>query len=93
MTYYISGPMTGQANDNWPAFERAADFLRDLGKIALLPAVGDYPYKKLLFADIARIVHKADSLYMLNGWENSPGARAEHAVAVALKLPIRYEAS
>ena len=35
----------------------------------------------------------ADALYMLHGWEHSLGARAEHAVAVALTLPIAYEGS
>ena len=93
MTYYISGPMTGQDNNNWPAFDRVAADLRDLGHLTIFPAIGDYPYKDLLFADIARIVQRADAIYMLEGWEHSPGARAEHAVAVALKLPIGYESS
>lgn len=30
-------------------------------------------------------VIKADAIYMLPGWEDSPGARGEHAVAVAMK--------
>ena len=93
MTYYISGPMTGKADNNWPAFERAAASLKALGHIAALPIREDYPYKDLLYEDIAFIVQTAEAIFMLKGWENSPAARAEHAVAVAIKLPIRYESS
>jgi hypothetical protein len=30
-------------------------------------------------------VLRSNAIYMLPGWENSPGARGEHAVAVAIK--------
>lgn len=30
-------------------------------------------------------------IYMLKGWENSSGARAEHALAVCLGLEVWYE--
>ena len=42
---------------------------------------------------LQNICRHADALYMLKGWEHSLGARAEHAVAVALRLPIAYEGS
>ena len=32
-----------------------------------------------------------DAIYMLRGWENSKGARAEHAVAVWVGLDIMYQ--
>jgi hypothetical protein len=41
--------------------------------------------------DAAMICEFADGLYMLRDWELSTGARAEHALAVALHLPIYYE--
>jgi hypothetical protein len=33
----------------------------------------------------------ATGIYMLGGWEFSRGARSEHAIAVALQLPVGYE--
>ncbi len=41
--------------------------------------------------DLGVITDKCDAIYMLPGWENSKGARAEHATAVALGLQILYE--
>lgn len=34
---------------------------------------------------------KCDCIYMLDGWELSRGARIEHSIMEALKLPILYE--
>lgn len=34
--------------------------------------------------DMDKVI-SADAIYMLNGWEASPGARGEHAVAMAMK--------
>jgi uncharacterized protein DUF4406 len=36
------------------------------------------------------ICRRAEGIAMLEGWEDSKGARAEHAIAVALGLKIRY---
>jgi hypothetical protein len=33
----------------------------------------------------------SDAIYMLRGWEQSKGARAEHAVAVWIGLEIIYQ--
>lgn len=34
--------------------------------------------------DVNKVI-EADAIYMIQGWEASPGARGEHAVAVAMK--------
>ena len=94
MTYYISGPMTGIADDNKPSFLAAAARLSPPGDCAISPfdlSTTGEDYRALLARDIAYLFAWADALYMLSGWEHSPGARAEHAVAVALELPIAYE--
>jgi hypothetical protein len=44
--------------------------------------------RSLLGADLAWITSEADALVMMPGWENSPGARAEAAVALTLSLPV-----
>ena len=43
-----------------------------------------------LLADTTYICSDADAIALLPGWENSKGARAEHALAVALDLKIIY---
>lgn len=40
--------------------------------------------------DMMVIAEYCDAIAMLPGWENSKGARAEHALAVALDLEIIY---
>ena len=46
--------------------------------------------RKMLGDDVAYICNEADGIAMLPGWESSTGARAEHALAVALRLEIIY---
>lgn len=41
--------------------------------------------------DLSWIATYATHIYMLKGWELSKGAKAEHALAVALGLEIMYE--
>lgn len=94
MTYYISGPMTGLPDLNRPAFTAAGRSLNLRGHNVISPfdlSTKGHDYRALLARDIAYLVAWADALYMLSGWERSPGARAEHAVAEALELIITYE--
>ena len=95
MTYYISGPMSGIDELNRPAFAHAAGSLYLAGHVPISPfdlqVEESETYRLQLGRDLVAICGKADAIYMLSGWEHSPGARAEHAVAVALELPIAYE--
>lgn len=43
-----------------------------------------FDFREAYLWDIDCVI-KADAIYMLPGWEASPGARGEHAVAVAMK--------
>ncbi len=43
-----------------------------------------------LLGDI-EMLRRCDAIYMLPGWENSTGARAEHEVALAAGLLVLYE--
>lgn len=47
--------------------------------------------REALQADTEWICLQATHIYMLNGWERSSGARAEHALAFALGHHILYE--
>jgi hypothetical protein len=47
--------------------------------------------REALHADTEWICLHATHIYMLKGWERSSGARAEHALALALGLQVMYE--
>lgn len=88
---YIAGPMTGLPELNFPAFHRAASFLRAAGHTAINPAeiVTDQTAKweDCMRADIAQLV-TCDAVMLLPGWEKSRGARLEHTIATALGMEV-----
>lgn len=51
---------------------------------------GGFNLRKALGDDLAWICAEAEAIYMLPGWENSKGAKAEHATAHALGLEVIY---
>ena len=76
---------------------------RELDKKALetgdaqLAAEKGFNFRECYLWDVSKVI-EADGIYMLTGWEQSPGARGEHAVAVAMKrhypnYEIIYETS
>jgi len=104
---YIAGPMTGYKEYNFPAFDAAkehlidnplyelevispADITRELSREMGITDYSLIPMKKYLYEDI-NALFECDAIYMLKGWENSKGARAEHALAVALDIEIFYQ--
>lgn len=54
------------------------------GDTALSIANGSFPFRKAFLWDVQQVL-EGDAIYMLKGWEFSPGACAEHAVAVVTK--------
>lgn len=85
---YISGPMTGYPEKNYPAFFAAEEELVALGYGVLNPA--KHPeqetwadFMRLDLQDVLRCTHVA----MLPGWENSRGAKLEVYVAEQLGVP------
>ena len=47
--------------------------------------------RRALARDLFTICTYCTAIYMLTGWEQSTGAKAEHATAVSLGLDIYYE--
>ena len=47
-----------------------------------------FSLREALLADLTYICQEADTLALLPGWQNSKGARAEYAVALALGLTV-----
>jgi hypothetical protein len=92
MIIYISGPMTGLPELNFPAFNAAAAQLRSLGYGVVNPAeFGEGEGKT--WADYMRKDIKAlmdcTHVAVLPGWENSKGARVEVYLAGQLGMPVK----
>lgn len=92
MRIYIAGPMTGKPDFNRTAFSLAAVRLSAQGAIPLNPAM--LP-DGLSEADYMRIglamLQCAEGIYLLDGWQDSAGARAEYALAKKLGLACLFQ--
>lgn len=91
MIVYVSGPMTGLPEYNYPAFRVAERLLRRAGHEVINPARG--MVDGWTWTDYARRgvqdVCQAQAVALLPGWEASQGAQLE--VAVARKLELRVD--
>ena len=95
MKVYISGPMSGIANDNADAFRVAFLELVEAGHAPVNPVdigralrrkMGREPtWAEYMREDIKELLD-CESIYMLSGWENSTGARLEEHVAMSLGI-------
>ena len=84
---YISGPMTGLPEFNYPAFFAKAAELRAEGRAVLSPAliVGgqDWEWRDWM-REALKMQMEAEVVYMLPGWRKSRGARIERRLALIL---------
>ena len=92
MKIYLSGPMTGHENLNYPAFHSAAERLRSLGHEVFNPAetfggATDRTWAEYMREDIAAVL-SVEAVVVLDGWEHSRGATLEVAVARAIDVPV-----
>lgn len=95
LTYYISGPMKGYKDLNFPAFEAATAQLQDSGLKVLSPHMlkpnrvnpTDQDYLAFDFENMAR---HCQGIILLKGWPRSVGARAELEIALTLQWPVYY---
>lgn len=88
---YLSGPMTGRPDLNFPTFFMAAARLRVLGYRVTNPP--ELPVLNLsTWGDCLRVDIKAlmdcEAICMLPGWQDSKGARLEHHNAVELGMQV-----
>ncbi|GAB2937995.1 DUF4406 domain-containing protein [Hafnia psychrotolerans] len=91
MKMYIAGPMTGIPHLNRPAFHQAALNLSFKKYVPLNPAILPDGLSEADYMAIGiTMLQRADAIYLLPEWQNSAGARAEHALATKLGLHI-YE--
>lgn len=93
MKLYVSGPMTGLAEHNFPAFRAATANLRDAGYDVACPTENEHeippgsPWEVYLRRDLADVL-ACSGLALLDGWWRSRGAHLEVHVARALAMPV-----
>lgn len=102
MTTFISGPMTGYEDFNYPAFHEAGEKLSKAGIEFDSPAhmcTGQYTYPPLEDNEMPwdyymrksiRKLLQCDAILMLPGWEDSRGAQLEKHIAEALGMVVLY---
>ncbi len=97
---YIAGPMTGQPQWNFPAFDAAKPIVKAKGYEPISPAdldraagfdetcdkADDEFVREALKRDMNALLD-CDLIVLLPGWRNSKGARAEYRLAIAAAIP------
>lgn len=99
---YISGPVTsvGEAVAR-KNFQEAEDHFRYLNYRTANPMkmrlcvwlarhFGKTGYKLCLLLELCYLALRCDIIYLLADWQQSPGARAEKALAEALGMPVFF---
>jgi hypothetical protein len=94
MRVYISGPMTGIPEYNFPAFHAAASEWRAAGWEVLNPAESfggatDRPYVEYVEADM-KLIRTCQAVALLPGWDgpNARGSVWEREIALSLGLVV-----
>lgn len=99
MIVYLSGPMTGLPDHNYPAFQAAAERLRAQGATVISPhelpancpgcVHGAMPHlwAEHMRADLAALL-TCNVIMLLPGWEQSRGAQLEKTVAEAVGMMV-----
>lgn len=103
-TVYIAGPMTGKENLNFSRFDEVSHRFKEMGYNVINPAqlarkcasvlrvdVSDLVDREIAKADLVELISKATHMHMLEEWELSSGAKAEHAIAEWFGMTITYE--
>lgn len=89
MRVYLSGPMSGLSESNFPAFHQWAAHLREQGHEVVNPAELQYPGTwELCLRNDLRELCTCDAIALMPGWESSRGANLELHVAHRLGLRV-----
>lgn len=97
---YISGPISGRDLGEARAhFAKAEKTLRWQGYRTINPLRMWLPvwlarhgcYRLCLLMELVWMAYRADAIYLLDGWQQSGGARTERSLAMALDITLKYE--
>lgn len=98
MKIYISGKITGEPRPSYHhKFSVAEDKLKVRGHQVINPVRMNEPINMQGFTHDDNMhlcfayIDVCDAVYMMEGWENSPGARAEHEYAINSAKQLIYE--
>ena len=94
MIIYISGPISNSKGCE-TYFGGAEKYLRERGDDPINPCKIKAPKKSndewnYYMREAVKLLATAEKIYMLDGWEDSKGARIEHRLAGELNIPIVY---
>ena len=95
MKIYISGKISGtDLTETRKRFAVVAKAMKRLGYEHVNPldnGLSEYDtWEAHIIKDIATLL-QCKAIYMLQGWEESKGARIEHYIATKKRMPIMYE--
>lgn len=95
MKIYISGKISGiDITETRKRFAAAAKVTKKLGYEPVNPFENGLTehdtWKAHMLKDIADLL-QCKAIYMLQGWQDSKGARIEHYIATEIGMPIMYE--
>lgn len=97
---YISGPMTGKPDHNFPRFYEVEEIVESMGYEVINPARmddedgfdhdnPDVKYADLLKRDLDEILGRADVVIVFDDWSNSRGATNEAFVASIAGIDVK----
>ena len=96
MKCYISGKISGLSQEEaFEKFEKAEKEVESLGykpvnPMKICPYNPDWEWEAYMEKDIGALL-RCKSIYMLNDWGNSKGARCEYAISKELNLNVIFQ--
>lgn len=93
MKLYLSGPMTGIPEKNKREFDRCSQALREKGHEVVVPEPienadpGTNDYDACLKQDLIDMLG-CEAVVVMNGWNNSRGARLEVTTAIQVGMRV-----
>jgi hypothetical protein len=98
MKFYLSGPMSGLPEYNYPTFEAAVRYLRAHQLYVESPHENEWPDKyddadhlnSIMLEKAVHQMNRCNAIILLPGWPFSKGVRVELDLAISNKWPVFY---